>query len=118
MLKKIKKTNFKNVNFITFITLLSTTLVQGISFLTLPIFTRLLGSSQYGIYSLFSSYVSIFTCFMGLSMSSAIGTGMYEFKKEYINFRNSNLVCTTLISIIQILIITLEPILLKEYLDI
>ncbi len=105
MLKKINKINFKNVNFITFITLFSTALVQGISFLTLPIFTRLLGTSQYGIYSLFSSYVSIFTCFLGLSMSSAIGTGMYEFKKEYINFRNSNLVCTTLISIIQILII-------------
>lgn len=96
----MKKT--KSINTITIINIISTILLQGITFLTLPIFTRLLGTSQYGIFSLFSSWVSILTCFMGFSIASSLGTGMYEFKEDYSKFRNSNLLLSTIISVIQV----------------
>ena len=93
------------VNKFTFINILSSVILQGITFVTLPIFTRLLGAEQFGIYSLFSSWVSIVTCVMGFSMTSALGPGKYTFEKDYIPFRNSNLFCTTIICLIQVLII-------------
>lgn len=44
-----------NSNKITILNILSTFLLQGIAFITTPLFTRLLGPEQFGIYSLFNS---------------------------------------------------------------
>ena len=89
-------------------------MLQGIAFITTPIFTRLLGTAQYGTYSLFNSWVLILTCLMGLSISSSIGTGLYTFKDKYIQFRNSALLSSTLICIIEIaVIILISPVLSK-----
>lgn len=95
------------INKILSLNMLSTFIVQGVNFITIPLFSRLLGTTQYGIYSLFASWVSIFTCAIGFSMVSAIGPGMYTFKNEYREFRNSILCCTTLISIVQVVFVVL-----------
>lgn len=71
---------------------LGTVIGSGISFLTMPIFTRLLGASQYGCFSVYSSWVSIFSCFMGLSVYSSIATGRLKFKDDYTKFRSSVLI--------------------------
>ncbi len=42
-----------------FWTIISNILLKGISFITLPIFTRLLTTSEYGILSIYSSWVSL-----------------------------------------------------------
>ena len=97
----------KNVNTVAILNIISTLILQGIVFITTPIFTRIMGSEQFGIYSLFNSWVSIFTCAMGLSMTSALGSGMYYFKEKYINFRNSIMLCSTIICFIQIIIVFL-----------
>lgn len=89
--------NIKSINKITIINVLSTVLLQGISVLTMPLFTRLLGAEQYGIYSVFASWVSIVTCFIGLSVASSLGTGIYTFKNEYFAFRSSVLLLGTVI---------------------
>ncbi len=83
----------------------STAILQGITFLTMPIFTRLLGTSQYGIFSLFNSWVAILICVIGFNIYSSIGPGLFEFKDKYLEFRNSNLICTTIIGIIQVVLI-------------
>ncbi|MBM6972148.1 oligosaccharide flippase family protein, partial [Mordavella massiliensis] len=87
--------------------ILSTVLIQGINFFTLPIFTRVLGAEQYGIYSVFSSWVMLLVCVMGLGVQSSIGTGKYHFKKEYYSFRSSVLLFGTLFNIILILLVTI-----------
>lgn len=107
----------KSINKITVINIISTFIIQGIAFFTIPIFTRLLGTSQFGIYSLFNAWVSICTCFMGLSMTSAVGNGMYHFKREYKIFRNSILLGSTLICIIQVFVIVILSCFIKTNQD-
>ncbi|WP_304736331.1 lipopolysaccharide biosynthesis protein [Dubosiella newyorkensis] len=87
--------------------IISTLLLQGIAFITTPLFTRLLGTTQFGTYSIFNSWVLILTCLMGAGISSSIGTGLYKFKNNYIVFRNSILLSSTFICLLEILIIIL-----------
>lgn len=95
----------KKINTITILNITSAFILQGIAFITTPIFTRLLGTSQFGIYSLYNSWVMILTCVMGLSMHSAIGTGMYTYKNDYCKFRNVVLISSTVICLIEIILI-------------
>lgn len=92
-------------NNVTIVNFASTLILQGIAFLTTPLFTRMLGQEQYGIYSLFYSWSLIMTCVMGLSMSAAISTGIYTFKDQYVQFRNSLLLFFTLVSICEVALI-------------
>lgn len=102
----------KNINKIVTLNIASVIILQGISFFTIPIFTRILGADQYGIYSVFESWIRIVTCIMGLGIHSSIGTGMYQFKGHYYEFRNSTLLFGTFLSIaiIGISIILIKPI--------
>ena len=96
-----------NVNRITLINILSTFLLQGISFLTIPIFTRMLGAEQYGAFSIYNSWVVIVTCIMGFNVGSSIGTGRYHFKEKYDAFRSSTLLLGTLLSAVLIFLLLL-----------
>jgi len=53
---------------------LSTFLLKGIGFLTTPLFTRLLSIGEYGNYSIFTTWVSLFSVFIGLQVSASIPT--------------------------------------------
>lgn len=97
----------RGANKIIVLNIISTFILQGIAFFSTPIFTRLLGTEQYGIYSLFNSWVLILTCIMGCSINSSIGTGIYTFKENYVSFRNSILLSSSVIGLIQILFIFL-----------
>ncbi len=88
----------KSVNKTLLLNICSTILLQGITLFTAPVFTRLLGAEQYGIYSVFNAWVSVFTCIMGFNVGSALGTGLYQFKNTYLSFRSSILLLGTLIS--------------------
>lgn len=90
----------KSANKIVTLNILSTILLQGIAFFTVPIFTRMLGADQYGAYSVFISWVGILTSLMGLGVPSTLATGRYEFKDSYYEFRSSILLFSTLISLI------------------
>ena len=90
----------KNANKTIIINILSTALLQGIYFLTIPIFTRVLGTAQYGMYSVFNSWSAILTCIMGLGAGSALGSGQYYFKDSYYKFRSCLLLFGTLISFV------------------
>lgn len=93
----------KSINRTTFINICSTAILQGIAFLTTPVFSRMLGADQYGIYAVFNSWVLIFACFMGLGSHAAIGTGLYHFKDRYLSFRSSILLYGTVTSAVIIL---------------
>ena len=61
----------------------------GISFLTLPIFTRILSTSDYGITSVYSSYISIFSVVFSLDLVAAVQRAKFDFRDEYDNFISS-----------------------------
>lgn len=65
---------------------------KGISLLTTPIFTRLLTEEQYGIYSIYQSWINIIIIFTSLNifMSSYI-KGLIKYKNDKDNFTSSQI---------------------------
>lgn len=57
-------------------------LQKGISFITIPIFTRIMSTEDYGTYSVYTSWYSIFTIFLTLNLS------YYVFSKGMVKFEN------------------------------
>lgn len=89
--------NNNSINKITFMNICSTILLQGITFFTAPVFTRILGAEQYGKYSVFSSWSVIFSCIMGFGVGSTLATGKYQFRELYYEFRSSILLLGTVL---------------------
>lgn len=89
--------DFKNVNNVTVLNIISVFLLQGITFFTAPLFTRLLGKEQYGLLSVYGSWVSILTCIMGFNVASSLATAKYRFD-DYYRYRSSVLLLGTIIS--------------------
>ena len=81
--------NNRKINTITLYNFLSTLVLSGINFLTIPIFTRMLGTVQYGFYSVFNAWLAIASCIMGLKLHSSFGTAIYTFKNSYKDYRKS-----------------------------
>lgn len=71
-------------------------LIKGISFITLPVFTRLLTTEDFGIYNTYGAYASILAILIGLGMYSSVKNASYDYKEEI------NTYITTLISILGI----------------
>ena len=92
----------KSINKITILNICSTILLQGITFFTTPIFTRILGSEQYGIYAILNSWLAILVCILGLGVTNTLATGRYQFRNEYYEFRSCILLFGTLISLITV----------------
>ncbi|MCR4780294.1 MAG: oligosaccharide flippase family protein [Ruminiclostridium sp.] len=57
-------------------------ILQGLAFFTAPIFSRLLGQSNYGIYSVYSTWVSIIAIVLPLQAHSAFAVAKATFPKE------------------------------------
>lgn len=62
---------------------------KGIAFLTIPIFTRLLSTEDYGIVSLLTSRVGTFSIIISLDLMGSVGRGKTEFKEKYNEFSSS-----------------------------
>lgn len=88
----------RNENSQTFFNFVSTVIRTGIGMITMPIFTRLLGPTQYGHYSVYISWLTILSCFICLNVGSSLGTGYYRFKERYYQFRSSTLIEGTVIA--------------------
>lgn len=72
---------------------------KGISFITVPIFTRLLSTEQYGTFSVYQSVSAILTIFATLSLTSAtynVCVTKYNIKEK--DAINSSLIGVTIIS--------------------
>lgn len=57
-------------------------LLKGVVFLTTPIFARLMTTADYGKYSVFASYESIFFVIIGLAIHSSYKNAYYKFRDE------------------------------------
>lgn len=56
---------------------------KGIAFLSIPIFTRLLTPSEYGVVAVFASYVALFTIISGLGLRGAVARYFYEKTNDF-----------------------------------
>lgn len=65
---------------------------KGLGFLTIPIFTRLMMPSDYGIVSVFTTIISIFGVLMALNIQSSIGRKYYDDDNEFGSFLWTNVI--------------------------
>lgn len=79
----------KSANTQTVYNFISTVFRTGIAIFTMPLFTRLLGTAQYGRYNVYLSWFNVLTCIISLGCGQGIQTGMYTFKEDYKRFRSS-----------------------------
>jgi len=63
---------------------------KGLALLTIPIFTRLMAPDEYGVMSIFASFVGLFTVIYGLGIRGAIGRYYYEDEDDFFGFFSSN----------------------------
>jgi O-antigen/teichoic acid export membrane protein len=71
--------------------------LKGATFLTIPIFTRILTPSDYGLASVYLSWVSILTIIIGLNLNTSITRGRFDYKDDYDNFVSSIMFLSLLI---------------------
>ena len=80
----------KSLNTITLMNIISTVLLQGIAFLTLPIFSRLLGTDNYGIVSVYNTWTSIVMIVFTLQTADAFPSArIYLPAEEQEKFQSS-----------------------------
>lgn len=78
---------------------------KGISFLTTPIFTRMLTKEQYGLYSVYLSWLQIFTIIATFRLDySVFNKGMSKYSNDRDGYTSSMLGITTLITTVMLCI--------------
>lgn len=63
-------------------------LIKGLAFLSIPIFSNLLSTADYGVFNTYSAYLSLFTVVISLGLPSSIRTATYDFggrAREYVS---------------------------------
>lgn len=94
---------------------LTTIINQALPFLLLPILTRFLSTSEYGMLSLITFYMSISTAIVGISIPTVIAKYFYEWKKEDIAklVGNCFFFSLMLVGLMELLILVLYPLIGK-----
>ena len=62
--------------------LLGSLILKGVSFITTPIFTRILSTEEYGVITIFLTWASFFAVFIGFQISGSIATAYVHRGKE------------------------------------
>lgn len=79
-------------------------LIKGMSFLTTPIFTRLLSKSEIGDFATLGSWISILSVVVTLNLANSVPLANYDYKKNFDGFISSitwfSILCTFLFSVI------------------
>lgn len=71
-------------------------LLKGLAFFSIPVFTRLMSTEDYGLFNTFAAYESISFVFIGLALHSCIKNAKYRFAEKFDDFLST---CMTLMMI-------------------
>ena len=72
---------------------------KGIAFLTVPVFTRILLPTDYGIVTTYNSWIGILAMVMGFALHMAIRAAFVDYESEIDDFMSSMLLFTLVCSI-------------------
>lgn len=73
---------------------------KAIAFLTIPIFTRMFTTSEYGVVSTYISYVSILAIVLGLSMDSSIQNAYFDFQDDIESYVSTTIIAAGIFTLI------------------
>ena len=82
-------------------------ITKSIAFITMPIFTRLLSHSDYGLYSNYSSWLSTFTVFATLNLGATFISARFDYDNDFDGYISSTLVLSSVVTATWIIIINL-----------
>lgn len=80
-------------------------LIKGINFLTLPIFSRLMSPSEFGVFNLFISYDTIISILIGLAMHTSLRNAKYKFENKIDHYISSISILYFINSLILLLLV-------------
>lgn len=82
------------------LSLVGTFLIKAVNLISIPVFSRLMSTDEYGDISIFMTYVSIFTVLLGLDFQAAVSRGCLDFKDKKNQFLSVGVAFTTFYSFI------------------
>jgi len=89
-------------------------LIKGITFLTIPIFTSLLTTAEYGLTNIYLSWVNIVAILLSFELYTILGRAKSDLKEEYDEFHSSAMFFSIIVLVIFVVIsVVLEDILLN-----
>ena len=80
-------------------------LLKGCLFFTLPIFTRIMNTADFGIYNTYMAYEGLLAAVLGLGFYGTIKNAKFDFKDDFNNYLYSILSCSIFWLIIVMIII-------------
>ena len=63
--------------------------LKGITFLAIPIFTRILTPSDYGLQSIYSTWANILSIVCCLNLNSSIAKAKFDYEDDFDNYVSS-----------------------------
>lgn len=95
---------------------LSSFFIKGISFITTPIFTRLMAPDQYGVIATYNSWVSIIDVFalLGLTSAGVFNVGLNDYKDSRNQYISSTLTLCNLATLVVFAVIAACKVLIGE----
>ena len=79
---------------------------KGIAFLTVPVFTRILSTSDYGIVTTYNSWIGILSMIMGFALHMSVRMAAVDYKEKLDDFMSSIILFICLSSFGSIAIVT------------
>ncbi|MCY6483569.1 oligosaccharide flippase family protein [Clostridium aestuarii] len=79
---------------------IGTLFLQGISFLTAPIFINILTTSEYGVVQKYNAWFAIFTIVVSLGLVSSVSRSKFDFEDKYDDFLSSVLLLASIVFVI------------------
>lgn len=64
-------------------------LIRGIGFISIPIFTRLMSTGDYGLYNTYAAYESIVYLIIGLALNSSVKSAKLMFQEKFDEYMSS-----------------------------
>ena len=77
-----ERENISNKKYFTIINILSTFIVQGLTFFSLPYFSKVLGTENYGVYTIYFTWVQILSIVFSLQAGETIGISRNTYPEE------------------------------------
>ena len=86
---------------------------KGIVFLTVPIFTRILSTSDYGVVTTYNSWIGIMTMLLGFALHMAIRSSFIDYREKVDEYLTSTLLFTVAFSVSMTVIVCSVSVLLN-----
>lgn len=110
---QLNKNGSASANRLAFFNILGPVILNGINFFTIPIFTRLLGAANFGVVSVYTTWMQVLTIVMGVQTGGTIATARvhiseYEHDRYYSSILS--LSCLTSAAVAAVVAALIRPI--------